>query len=80
MWVRMHYNIWVDKENGKSKTIQVRLTHKEKVGFLEAAEIAGLPLSSWVRERLRLTAIRELEGAGRPVPFVDSIPLKDFNG
>ncbi len=61
----------------KSETIQIRLTQQEKSGFIESAEIAGLPLSSWVRERLRLAAIRELEGAGRRVPFVQSLPLDD---
>lgn len=79
MWVKMHY-IKNMKEKGKSLTIQVRITQREKAGFLEAAGITGLPLSSWVRERLRLAAIRELEGAGKHVPFVDPIPLKDLNG
>ncbi len=64
------------KNKGKSETVQVRLTQREKDGFTKAAEIAGLPLSSWVRERLRLAAIRELEGVGRPVPFVDSVSIE----
>ena len=38
-------------------------------------DIAGISLSSWIRERLRLAAIRELEQAGRKVPFVPKIPL-----
>lgn len=59
----------------KSETIQIRLTQSEKAGFLEAAELAGIPLSSWVRERLRLAAIRELESAGRRVPFVKPLSL-----
>jgi hypothetical protein len=54
----------------KDQTIQIRLTSSEKSGFVEAAALAGIPLSSWVRERLRLTAIRELESAGRKIPFV----------
>ena len=62
-------------DSGKSETIQIRLTQQEKAGFLEAAEFAGLALSSWVRERLRLAAIRELEGAGKRVPFVKPVPL-----
>ncbi len=64
----------------KSETLQIRLTHQEKAGFLEASGVAGLPLSSWVRERLRLAAIRELEGAGRRVPFVKAVPLKELHG
>ena len=58
----------------KSLTVQIRLTPEEKAGFVMAAEIAGISLSNWVRERLRLAAIRELEGAGRRVPFVPPIP------
>ena len=71
----MHYILCMDRE--KSETIQVRLTSEEKSGFLEAAEIAGIPLSSWVRERLRYAAIRELEGVGRHVPFVRPVPLTE---
>ncbi len=37
--------------------------------FLEAAWLAGLPLSAWTRERLRLAAIRELESDGQKIPF-----------
>ena len=61
---------------GKSHTLQIRLTDTEKAGFLEAATLAGVSLSSWVRERLRMAAIRELEGAGRKVPFVPPVPLR----
>lgn len=59
----------------KSDTLQIRLTEAEKAGFLEAAHLAGVPLSSWVRERLRMASIRELEGAGKKVPFVAPVPL-----
>jgi hypothetical protein len=62
-------------DDGKTETIQIRLTQQEKNGFLEAAELAGIPLSSWVRERLRLAAIRELEAADRPIPFIEPIRL-----
>lgn len=61
---------------GKTLTLQIRLTDAEKAGFLEAATLAGVSLSSWVRERLRMAAIRELEGAGRRVPFVPPVPLR----
>jgi uncharacterized protein (DUF1778 family) len=59
----------------KSQVVQIRLTSEEKQGLTEAAELAGIPLSSWVRERLRLAAIRDLESAGRKIPFVRAIPL-----
>jgi hypothetical protein len=59
----------------KSEVLQIRVTDSEKEGFELAAMLAGISVSSWVRERLRLSAIRELEGAGRRVPFVPEIPL-----
>jgi uncharacterized protein (DUF1778 family) len=64
----------------KNQTIQIRLTAAEKAGFTEAADLAGIPLSSWVRERLRLTAIRELENAGRQIPFVNYSSWSSENG
>jgi hypothetical protein len=54
----------------KSETVQIRLTNSEKRGFEQAAALAGIPISAWVRERLRLAAIHELEAAGQRVPFV----------
>lgn len=59
----------------KEQVLQIRLTAEEKQGFAVAAEIAGIPLSSWVRERLRLAAIRDLEGAGMRVPFIRPVLL-----
>jgi hypothetical protein len=55
----------------KTQVIQIRVSLAEKEGFVEAATLAGIPLSSWVRERLRLTSIRELENAGRKIPFIE---------
>ena len=67
----MHY-IWGMK---KDRTLQIRLTVDEKTGFDAAADLAGIPLSSWVRERLRLACIRDLESAGIKVPFVKPIVI-----
>ena len=58
------------KRSIKSDMFQFRLTAEEKAGFSEAAEIAGLSLATWMRERLRRIARRELEDADRPVPFL----------
>ena len=58
----------------------LRLSRNEKKAFQEASEIAGVPLSSWVRERLRLAAIRELEAARIKVPFVKPLPLENPDG
>lgn len=60
----------------KSETLKLRVSPEEKKGFQDAARLAGIPVSSWIRERLRLAAIRELEGAGYPVPFIQRVPLK----
>jgi hypothetical protein len=43
---------------------------REKRGFTEAAELAGIPLAVWMRERLRQVAKDELEKSGREVPFL----------
>lgn len=59
----------------KTEVLQIRISDAEKDGFELAATIAGISISSWVRERLRTAAIRELERTGRPIPFVESIPL-----
>lgn len=60
----------------KGKALQIRLTEDEKQGFQLAVELAGIALSSWVRERLRLAAIRDLESTGQQIPFVDPIRLE----
>jgi len=53
--------------------VQIRVTEGEKQGFQAAADLAGIPLSSWVRERLRFAAIRDLESAGAQIPFVEPV-------
>ena len=60
----------------KTESIELRVQPDEKSAFKEAASLAGIPMSAWIRERLRLAAIRELESAGRSVPFVRRIPLR----
>ena len=58
------------KEN-KTNKVLVRLSDTEKEGFSIAADLAGIPLATWMRERLRLASIRELESAGILAPFID---------
>lgn len=50
------------KEAGKArdKLMQVRVQATEYDAFREAAESAGLDLSSWVRERLKRLAAQEM--------------------
>lgn len=54
----------------KTVTLQIRLQAKEKEAFEKAAEIAGVALSAWVRERLRRMARQELVSVGEQVPFL----------
>lgn len=61
----------------KTETLQIRLRPDEKEAFEKASDLAGITLSAWVRERLRLAAIRELENAGVQVPFVKKMPLRE---
>jgi hypothetical protein len=53
-----------------SESLIVRLETTEKEAFQDAAEIAGIPLSAWVRERLRQVAVRELQAAAQPIAFL----------
>jgi uncharacterized protein (DUF1778 family) len=54
----------------RTTTIQIRLLPNEKDAFERAAELSGISVSAWVRERLRSAAIRELESAGQTASFV----------
>jgi hypothetical protein len=54
----------------KNELVKLRVTEAEKRAFQEAADLAGLPLSAWARERLRRVAVRELEEASRPIAFL----------
>jgi len=68
-WV--HFMLIVTKEvaMSKSENIKLRVHPEEKEAFQEAAEIAGIDLSTWIRERLRRSARVELQEAGRKIPF-----------
>jgi antitoxin component of RelBE/YafQ-DinJ toxin-antitoxin module len=57
----------------KGDYIEVRCEESEKQSFKAAAEAAGLPLSGWIRERLRRIARKELEGMNLPVAFLDRL-------
>jgi hypothetical protein len=60
----------VGSGKAKAEYLEVRLEVAEKQAFQEAAGLAGLALSAWVRERLRKAARRELQDSGQPVPFL----------
>ena len=61
-----------DASEVRSETYLVRLEKTEKAAFKDAADLAGVPLASWIRERLRQIAARELQKAARPVAFLES--------
>jgi hypothetical protein len=58
-------------EETKSESLLLRLAAREKRAFGDAARIAGIPLTVWIRERLRRAAVRELEEAAHPIAFLD---------
>lgn len=62
----------VDERSRKSRDdrLELRLEIAEKEAFRQAADLAGVPVSAWVRERLRRAAREELEGFGMAVPFL----------
>jgi hypothetical protein len=57
----------------KADYIEVRCEESEKQAFRAAAEAAGLPLSGWIRERLRKVARKELEDMDMPVAFLERL-------
>lgn len=60
-------------ESPKTERLLVRLDGPEKDAFESAANLAGIPVSAWVRERLRWAATKELQNAGREVPFLQPL-------
>jgi hypothetical protein len=60
------------QETTRGNYLDIRLGLSEKQGLRNASEVAGLPLSAWVRTRLRQAAARELQEAGRLIPFLKS--------
>jgi uncharacterized protein (DUF1778 family) len=61
----------------KADYLDIRLGAAEKQAFRDAAELAGLDLSAWVRERLRGAARKELEAAALPVAFMVKVSATD---
>lgn len=59
-----------DPKTAKTVHLDMRVGVDEKQAFKDAADLAGLALSAWIRERLRTMARKELEGADRPVAFL----------
>jgi uncharacterized protein (DUF1778 family) len=62
----------VHPDKAKADYLDIRLETNEKRAFKDAADLAGLALSAWVRERLRRAARDELQEARRPVAFLSA--------
>jgi hypothetical protein len=58
------------KGTAKEEYMELRLDASEKRAFWDAANLSGMALSVWVRERLRRAARKELEDAEQPVAFL----------
>jgi hypothetical protein len=54
----------------RTEDLLVKLKVDEKEAFKDAADLAGVSLSTWVRERLRRVAMNELQEAARPIAFL----------
>lgn len=55
----------------KDEYLELRLFSQEKKAFKDAADLSGMALSVWVRERLRRASRVELEEAGKPIAFME---------
>lgn len=54
----------------KTEMLKIRVDTLEKQAFESAAQLAGIALSAWIRERLRRAAIRDLGEAGQQIAFL----------
>jgi hypothetical protein len=57
----------------KGAYMEMWLHDAEKEAFVKAAEVAGMNLSAWVRDRLRRASRKELEGENLPVAFMENL-------
>jgi uncharacterized protein (DUF1778 family) len=64
-------------ENSRSERLELRLETEEKIAFRNAANVSGIPLSSWIRERLRRAAIQDLQNVGQVPEFLKNRKIGD---
>ena len=57
------------KSDRKVRYLQVRVDDAEKAAFDRATGLSGIDLSSWVRERLRGIARKEIMAVGEKAAF-----------
>lgn len=53
----------------QTESLDVRCVTAEKEAFRAAADLAGMPISAWVRDRLRKASAKELQDANKLVAF-----------
>lgn len=58
----------------RTERFEMRLSSKEREAFQLAADLSGSSISTWIRDRLRRIARRELEEADLAVPFLPPLP------
>jgi hypothetical protein len=60
-------------DNVKQEYMELRLDTAEKEAFIQAAQLAGMSLSGWVRDRLRKASKKELQDVDLPVAFLNRL-------
>ena len=55
----------------------VRLSDTEKEGIEMAAQVAGITMSAWARQKLRQAAVKELREADQPIPFLSEVETNE---
>lgn len=63
----------VKKWHPRPNVLYTRISHAEQAAFRSAAEHAGVKVSQWARQQLRLAAIENLRSAGEKVPFLEEV-------
>ena len=58
-------------EDTLSESVLLPMQPREKEAFTNASDLAGVPLSAWMRERLRLAAREELDRVGQKAAFIE---------
>ena len=67
------------RSGGKKEVpLNLRVDLSEKAAFARAAQIAGLPLSAWIRSSLRSAAFLQMDNVGETAHFVAKLPREEL--
>jgi len=61
----------------RENTFLIRLSDTEKEGIEMAAQVAGITMSAWARQKLRQAAVKELREADQPIPFLSEVETNE---